>query len=276
MTHFRTPVWAVGWLCGIAFIGTAVQLKHSARPSSSLEMQSTLPRAVQVVMTAGDRYLAANIASFRVLVASTENMTQENYRIQARVQEDAAWLNPAHEDNYYIAAAILPWNHELNSAQNVLRRAAMARPFDWQPAFYFAFNELFFRKQPVLAAEWLQRAAQASTDEMQKLQLLQLASQWVAKSEDPALAVRMHRVMARETRHKAFATFLEKRAQRLENLMALEAAAAAYERRFGHGPKNLMALKVSGELGELPVDPFGAVYGIGPNGKPVVVMESTK
>lgn len=276
MLQPRLPAWVIGLLCSLVFVAASLQLKHAARPSMLLEMQVALPRAVQVVMAGGDRYLAANLAGFRALVASTENMSRENYRIQARVQADAAWLNPAHEDNYYIAAAILPWNDELDAAQFVLRRAALARPFDWQPAFYFAFNERFFHKQPLLAAEWLQRAAEASSDEMQRLQLLQLAAQWAAKSEDPALAIRMHRAMARETRYKAFAAFLDKRAQRLENLMVLETATAAYAQRFGQAPRSVAELKAAGVLGELPADPFGAVYEIGPQGKPAVVMKSIK
>jgi hypothetical protein len=46
--------------------------------------------------------------AFRALVVSTETMSAENYRILGIVQSDAAWLNPAQEDNYYIAAAFCP------------------------------------------------------------------------------------------------------------------------------------------------------------------------
>lgn len=250
----------------VVFVAASTWLSEASRPKVLVEMQVALPRAVQVVMAAGDRFLAANLAGFRALVASTENMQRDNYRIQARVQSDAAWLNPAHEDNYYIAAAILPWNGEVAAAQYVLRRAADARPFDWQPAFYFAFNELTFHKSPFVAARWLNRAAASTSDEMQKIQLQQLAAQWSTKSADPALAIRLHREMARQTRYKAFAEFLEKRAQRLENQMVLSRAWAAYRDRTGENPGSLEVLVAAGLIDRVPADPFGASYLLGADG----------
>jgi len=89
------------------------------RPPVSPEMEVAMPRFVQVVMAAGDRFLAANLAVFRALVVSTATMSAENYRILGIVQSDAAWLNPAQEDNYYIAAAILPWAGEVAAAQYI-------------------------------------------------------------------------------------------------------------------------------------------------------------
>lgn len=256
-----------GALAATVFTVSSTQLKHAQRSSLLQEMQTVLPRAVQVVMAVGDRYLAANLAGFRALVASTETMTRDNYRIQAQVQADAAWLNPYHEDNYYVAAAILPWNDEIDAAQYVLKRAALARVFDWQPAFYFAFNELTFHKSPSIAAEWLKRSADAASDEMQKMQLQQLAAQWVAKSEDPSLAIRLHRAMARETRYKAFSAFLEKRAQRLENLMRIDDALVSYRQQSGRVPAAIAELVAAGVLDNIPLDPFGADYVVGADGK---------
>lgn len=221
------------------YAATIPPLYQRPRESASAEMQVALPRFVQVMMLGGDRYLAANLAGFRALVASTETMGPDNYRIQAVVQSDAAWLNPAHEDNYYIAAAILPWNDQLNAAQFVLRQATLARPFDWQPPFYYAFNTLHFLKNPAEAAVWMRIAGRHTRDEMEQLSFQQLAAQWVSKGEDLDLAIRLHRSMAKETKHRAFATFLEKRAQRLENQLALDHAIARYHKRFGSFPAQL-------------------------------------
>lgn len=259
-------------LAAFVFLSAGAQLRSLPRQSLQIEMRVALPRAVQVLMSAGDRYLAANLAGFRALVASTETMTRDNYRIQGHVQMDAAWLNPAHEDNYYIAAAILPWNDELAAAQYVLRRAALARPFDWQPAFYFAFNELTFNKAPLTAAEWLKRSADAAEDEMQKLQLLQLGAQWATKSGDPLLAIRLHRAMASETRYRAFAAFLEKRADRLEILMHLNRAASEYVARVGKKPSTPADLVNAGFLERVPPDPFGASYAIAADGRVVIAV----
>lgn len=235
--------------------------------SASAEMQVALPRFVQVMMAGGDRYLAANLAGFRALVASTDTMGPDNYRIQAVVQSDAAWLNPAHEDNYYIAAAILPWNDQLDAAQFVLRQATQARPFDWQPPFYYAFNTLHFLKDSAEAAAWMRIAGRHTRDEMEQLSFQQLAAQWVSKGEDLELAIRLHRSMAKETKHRAFANFLERRALRLENQLALDYAIARYHQRFGSFPAQLSELVDRAIIAALPMDPFGMQYTIDDKGK---------
>ena len=226
-----------------------------------------MPRFVQVLLAAGDRYLAANLAGFRALVVSTESMDADAYRILGLVQSDAAWLNPGHEDNYYIAAAILPWYGQVDAAQYVLSQASKARPFDWQPAFYYGFNELHFRKNPVAGAEWLRVAASHAHDEMEQIQLQQMAALWISRGEDVELAIRLHRMMAKETRHKPFAAFLEKRAIRMENLLLLEGAIKRYRSQTGSSPTHLNELVERALLSSIPPDPFGMRYIIDSDGK---------
>jgi tetratricopeptide (TPR) repeat protein len=155
MTILRVSIMALAAMLYALSIHALDRIRHT---SVVEEMQVALPRFVQVGLAGGDRYLAANINGFRALVASTERMKADNFKIQGRVQQDVAWLNPAHEDNYYIAAAILPWNGEVDAAQDVLLRAINARPTDWQPIFYYAFNLYYFKHDPVSAAQWLQKA----------------------------------------------------------------------------------------------------------------------
>ncbi|MES2770597.1 MAG: hypothetical protein V4623_01210 [Pseudomonadota bacterium] len=241
------------------------------RPPLAAEMQIALPRFVQVLMTGGDRYLAANLADFRALVVSTETLPPEGYRVLAQVQQDAAWLNPAHEDNYYIASAILPWYGQLAAAQTILRQASDARPFDPQPPFYYAFNTLHFLKDPIEAARWLRVAAAHSDDELEKIQFQQLASAWLSKGDDLALAIALQKAMIKEARHAGFARFLQKRLQRLENLFALEQAMARYRQATGKAPTQLNDLLRHGELKSLPLDPFGALYWIDAKGRPALL-----
>lgn len=259
------------FFCFVLFAALVPSLYALPRSLASPEMEVALPRFVQVLMAAGDRFLAANLAGFRALVVSTEKMTAENFRILGIVQSDVAWLNPAHEDNYYIAAAILPWSGEVAAAQYILRRASEARPFDWQPAFYYAFDALHFQKDPVIGAEWLRIAADHAPDEMEKIQLQQLAAQWVSRGEDKEMAIRMLRTMARETQHEAFARFLERRAVRLENIAALEAAATLFREREGRVPTRIDELVGQGLLSSLPADPFNMRYTFDTKGAVIAV-----
>ena len=268
----------MGWLRErsgllLALLGLAVYaalipaLYARPRPPVSPEMEVALPRFVQVLMAAGDRYLAANLAGFRALVVSTETMSAENYRILGIVQSDAAWLNPAHEDNYYLAAAILPWAGELAAAQYVLRRASDARPFDTGPPFFYGFNELHFRKRPAEAAKWLLIAASHADNDMDQIQLQQMAALWVSKGEDIEFSIRLHRAMARETRYTSFARFLERRADRLENLLMLDRAIARYREITGESPTRLQQLVEASIVPAIPTDPFAMRYVIDTNGR---------
>ncbi len=252
------------------FLAFVPRLQKRPRLAASTEMQVAIPRSVQVAMALGDRYLAANLAGFRVLTASTESMTPDGFRIMGIVQSDIAWLNPAHEDNYYLAAAILPWNGEVDAAQVVLRRASDARPFDWQPAFYYGFNEMHFRHDFVEGAKWLDVAAKHTNDDAEQIQLQQLAARWVSKGENLSFAVALHRNMAKSTHNRAFALFLEKRAVRLENLIALDNAVALCHSKYGVLATTIQALVDSGCITEMPVDPFGVEYGIDSVGNPVL------
>jgi hypothetical protein len=268
----------MGWLRErsgllLALLGLAVYaalipaLYARPRPPVSPEMEVALPRFVQVLMAAGDRYLAANLAGFRALVVSTEAMSAENYRILGIVQSDAAWLNPAHEDNYYLAAALLPWAGEVAAAQYVLRRATDARPFDTGPPFFYGFNELHFLKRPAEGAKWLLIAASHADNDMDQIQLQQMAALWVSKGEDIEFSIRLHRAMARGNALHGFARFLERRANRLENLLMLDRAIARYDELTGKPPTRLQQLVDSSIVPAIPPILLRCEYVIDANGK---------
>lgn len=252
----------------ILFGFAAKGLSHTPRRVAGPELLVTLPVVAQVVLAGGDRYLAANMATFRALVTSTEVMTADDFALQGKIQADAAWLNPAQEDNYYIAAAILPWNGQLEASQYILSRAAAARPFDWQPPFYYAFNAYYFLKDPVEGARWLRKASEATADEEMILGFQQIAALWVAKGPDLEVAIGLHRELAKKTRHKEFAAFLEKRAVRLENLLKIEKSVASYQQSKGFLPTTIEELVGAGVLSAVPIDPFGMAYMLDQHGRP--------
>ncbi len=260
MTADLKQTWWPGLLAlllALSFVATAERLKTVPRQTVDLELQVALPLFVQVFMAAGDRYLAANLAAIRALVVVTEKMRPEDYRILGKVQEDASWLNPAHEDNYYIATAILPWNGELDAAQTILRRASLARRFDYQPAFYYAFHLLHFKGDPVGASAWLREAAEKLPRDDERLIMQNFAARWIDRAHDVDLAIRIVEAMAKQARRKDFRAYLEQRVARLQSLKELRAAAGRYSERVGHPPVELQDLVDSGLIPSIPSDPFG-------------------
>jgi hypothetical protein len=262
-----TPVLAL--VLALVFVTASQRLKAVPRQSVSAEMQVALPLFVQVFMAMGDRYLAANIAAIRALVVSTEKMKPEDYAVLGKVQGDVSWLNPAHEDNYYIAFAILPQYGELDAAQTILARASRIRFFDYQPSFFYAFNQWYYRHDPVGAAAWLREAAAKLPDPDQQLTMQNMAARWMDKAQDTELAIRVVEAMAKEARRRDFRRYLETRVVRLRQLQQLRRA-ITYRERFGRPVANLQELVNSGILPALPQDPFGFGFGFDPQGNIVL------
>lgn len=266
------PFWpAIGLLSAMAY-GFAIQgLGHVPRISASQEMMVVFPRFIQVAMAAGDRYLAANLAGFRVLVAETNKMKEANFAVQAKLQKDIAWLNPGHEDNYYIASAILPWNGQLEAAQYVLRRAIDGRPADWSPLFYYAFNLYHFQRDPATAAQWLLKAVERPMSENDALAVQNIAVRWFEKGYQPIQAAALVDGIARQSRSEGFKKYLNQRAQRIRSLAQLQEAASKYQAVTGKMPSELDDLIKAKIITALPIDPFGFGFALDNNGTPILL-----
>ena len=247
----------VALLAATVFVATAQRLKSAPRQSVRVEMQVALPLFVQVFMSAGDRFLAANIAAIRALVADVFKMQPEEFAILAEVQEDVSWLNPGHEDNYYIAAAVLPWQGQFDSGQRILARATQARHFDYQPAFYYGFNLMHFKGDAAGAAAWMREAAEHLPEGPNRLQMQNLAAIWMDKAQDVGLAIRVVEAMARQTKRQDFRRYLEMRVTRLRAVQSLRDAEATYRQRFARAPAALQDLIDAGIIASVPQDPFG-------------------
>lgn len=256
----RTANWKLGvaaLLAAAVFVATAQRLKSAPRQSVRVEMQVALPLFVQVFMTVGDRFLAANIAAIRALVVDIYKMKPEEFAILAKVQEDVSWLNPGHEDNYYIAAAVLPWQGQFDAAQRILARATKARRYDYQPAFYYGFNLLHFKGDAAGASAWMREAAEHLPEGNDRLQMQNLAAIWLDKAQDVDLAIRVVEAMARQTKRRDFQRYLEMRVTRLRALQSLRGAEASFRQRFGRPPATLQDILDAGIMTALPRDPFG-------------------
>jgi hypothetical protein len=269
----NAKLWLVAILAAMVFVSSGQRLKLAPRQSVNVEMQVALPLFIQVAMAGGDRFLAANIAAIRALWVDNFKMQREEFKVLAKVQEDVSWLNPGHEDKYYIAAAILPWNGELDAAQRILARATLARRFDYHPAFYYAFHLLHFKGDAVGASNWMREAAEYLPEGNNRLQMQNLAAIWLDKADDLELAISVVGAMAKEANRGDFRRYLEQRVIRLQMLREMRAAAASYQQRFGRPITALTDLVASGIITELPKVPFGFGFAIDKQGQ-VVLQDS--
>lgn len=268
MTPRRASALA-GVLLALGFVASGLlsqRLLHQRRLTASEEMLVALPLVPQLLMSGGDRYLAANLGTWRALVAVPERMSRQQFAVQGRLQKDVAWLNPRHEDNYWVAAAILPWNGQHPAAQEVLRAASIARPYDWQPQFYYAFGMYYFDRNPDAGAQWLHTAAQRLSDQDDHYMLESIAASWYEKRYAPLDAADYLEVMARQSRSSGFKLYLLRRVERLRALATLREAASRFQTLRGRPLRDVNELTAAGLVKSLPKDPFGFGFGIDPKG----------
>lgn len=239
----------------------------------SRELTVRVPLVFQILTAAGDRYLAANLSGFRILVSEAYRMGPAELSLQAQLQKDVSWLNPAHEDNYYIAAAILSVPELIPAAQYILRRAADARPTDWQPLFYYGFNRYYFEKDPVAGAQALLEAVPRMRDEGESWTMQNLAARWIERGYSAADAARIVGGMADNANPGRFKRYLNHRAQRLRDLAMLKDAATRFRETQGRRLSSLDELVTMKLIEQIPEDPFRRGYTLDPQGEPVFAQK---
>jgi hypothetical protein len=262
--RLMVPVVLIASLLGFSTATSRLEKIH--RMDSNDEMSVALPKFIQVLMAGGDRFLAANINVFRSLTVDFETEKSDRVSIEAQLQQDASWFNPRHEDNYYLAAALLTWSGNTDAAKSILGAASDTRPYDMLPPFYSAFIRYYFDHNPADGIAWLNIAAQHTSDDQQRLGLEKLAALWASKESDRQLALKFLDAMAAQSSNSALKSHIEKNKARVMNLILIEQAAAAFHLRTHRFPATVDTLLQSGELKEIPTDPLGAVYALDSEG----------
>lgn len=262
--------WGLILLAFAGFWWAGLALRDHARPQQAVEvLRVRMPLVVQLAYAAGDPYLAANINVFRSLMVDPRITEGETYRIQAQLQVDASLFNPRHEDNYYVSAAILPWNGEAMAAQQILLRAAQSRQWDMWPAFFYAFNAMYFEHDMAKAGHWAEVAAKRYPRNAAALR--DMAAKWYERGDDPAVALGILKAMHDQSRDGNFRLLLQARMQRLEGLQALRRAAQAYRTEHAKAPARLEGLIGYAGLAQLPQDPLALGYVLDAAGQPQLV-----
>ena len=256
--------WAAFWLTGS-------QLQDQPRISEQDLLRVRLPAPLQLTYAGGDPYLAANLNVFRAMMVEASVTEQETYRVQARLQVDAARFNPYHEDNYYIAAAILPWNGFVPETHEILSRASEARYWDWMPPFFHAFDNWYFERDMRAAGDWAEIAATRSSEVNAKA-LRAMAAKWYERGDDPQLARSLIAALQEQTRDPDLRAQLQARLDRLDGLLALRAAYEEYKQRSGQPPARLEDLLGHAGLTELPHDPMQLGYELDNTGLPILQL----
>lgn len=251
-----------------------VQWAKQHPPASAVDtINVAVSPLVQMILTGGDRYLAANVGAFRAMILGVEYLDQPGLAVLAKVQRDVAFLNPAHEDNYYVAQAVLPWAGDVVSANEIMAKAAIGREWDFLPLFFLGFNQMYFQQDFMAAARSMEEAAARSSGD-QREGLLDLSAKFYERADDPHLALRLVKAIQASARDPALRAFLQARIVRIEGLIALQEAADRFRTREERMPVSLSELVSAQDIAAIPIDPLGSGYALAKNGVPGLVRKA--
>ncbi|MFT3757750.1 hypothetical protein [Thauera sp.] len=233
----------------------------NAAPPAEVFDRVVLSAPVQLLLTGGDRFLAANFESIRAVATASDapEAAEANASFAIRARRVVAQLNPCHEDNYYQGNALLTWGGAVAEGNDLLRRATDCRFWDEVPPFFYGFNQYFFLHDVDGARAALETAAERATDNaagFRKFAIMLAAGELMDDSAALEFLQREHA----QTSDPKLQGMLDKRIIRLQGLMALRAAQQRYEARFGQALTNPQALIDSGELNAFPDDPLRIGY----------------
>jgi hypothetical protein len=249
------------FLLFLAYLLFAVGARNVAPPTlAATEVPGSvvLPAPMQVALYMGDRYLAANVEATRVLMTGgpVQGIAQDYFD---RLHQTVAVLNPCHEDNYYVANALLAWAGSVDPALDILRAATRCRFWDEMPPFFLGYDLYFFKRQNHQAKEALFEAAARSTEN--RAGFLRAGILFEAETYPDLHAAQKFLIAQRDQAHDGkLKQLLEQRIGRLAGLILLQDAQAAFEHRFARPLRNPNELLTSGTLKEFPLDPVKLGY----------------
>lgn len=247
-------------LCFSGFI--ALMLWRAEQPATAMPAPShdrvVIAAPVLVALYGGDRFLAADLEALRLAATGRDDGESDTFYL-LRAHKVVAELNPCHEDNYYLANALLTWGGAVEAGGGILERATRCRQWDEVPPFLYGFNQYFFNRDIETAQQALEVAATRAgrnAPGIRKLAVMIEAEQ--IEDEEIALDfLRRERDRAADPKLKAM---LDKRVTRVEGLKKLRDAQRTYEARTGKTLREPGALIETGILDAFPRDPLNWGY----------------
>jgi len=258
--HRSLPLFLI--LAALFALGTQ-RLSHLPPRLPAADTLVAMPPVLLLGLYGGDRHLAANLESARLMVADAENAPAAGLRYYQQAHAAISSLNPCHEDNYYVANSILAWGGAQTEAFRILQRATDCRFWDDWPAFFYGYNQLYFNQDAATAARYMQLAADRHGENRLMFQRLAITLQ--ARGLGTKQAIAFLQAQQQSSRDARLRRSLGYRIERLQGLLQLEDAGASYQQRFGHPLRQAQDLLKTGILPAFPQDPLGLGYTFDPD-----------
>lgn len=260
MKRYRVP-WLFVVLYCTYIIASGLQGRVEQYEYHS-EDRVVLSAPLQLVLYAGDRYLAANFETIRLAATGLQVNPATGTidgRYLLRAHHVVAQLNACHEDNYYLANAILSWAGANEEVNEILWSATQCRHWDFLPPFLYGFNQYFFDRNITEAQRALEIAAQRSQENANAMRRFAVMI-GTEQFDDESMALAYLKQQQAQAESDNLARSLQERVVRLEGLITLREAQTVYEAEYNMPLGSPQDLLDSGLLDSFPTDPLGIGY----------------
>jgi hypothetical protein len=270
-SSLRAPA-AFVMCCALAVIGLIALFvlqqtldQRLDRDVTRIEELAQLPRGEYLKpMLLGYQHVGADLLWLQLLqVLGKKKTTADEYEWIYHALEVITTLDPQYDYAYYVGGVVLTnLANRTDLSNRLLEKGFAANPTVWNLPFLLGYNYYFILGDAAKGAEYMAAAA--------KLQggpnyLPGLASRMYAEANNPEVALQLLRALWLQTQDREMREVLENRAKEIiieRDIQALESARDAYRDKYGRLPKALNDLVMSGEVRQIPHEPFGGSYNL--------------
>lgn len=258
----RSNPWLITAILGVITFLIAGHLTtpgEFSRSQSEVKDRVVISAPVQLLMYAGDQFLAADLELFRLASTATVSGDKDAASYLIRAHLLVSQLNPCHEDNYYIGNSLLTWGGLENEGSNLLLRATECRSWDYIPPFLYGINQHYFHRNNLEAQRALELAASRSPENYASLRKTAIM---IAAGEFNDIRMARDYLLHQheQTTDTKLRDMLTKRIARLDGLIALQTAQKQFEKQYGRPLKAPQELLTSGIIPHFPHDPLRIGY----------------
>ena len=239
----------------------------------------TYPSTIAIeMMSLGNRELASALIFYNAQFYFGEKYAwrreSPEYQRLFVALDRATDLDPRNMDCYYFAQGlfsdITPAIPVLN---RLLEKGMRYRPQDWYLPFFISANYYFQLKDPIKAAEYLQKAAAINPN---NTQFVSLSARMLYQGNQTQAAITYLEAFIKETNNPAVRKKLLLRLRALTAIHLLDNAVADFTKKEGRPPRSLNEVVTLGLIKKIPQDPYGGTFYLDETGKVYTTSKLTE
>lgn len=215
-------------------------------------------------MLLGYQHVGADLLWLQLLqVLGKKKTTADEYEWIYHALDVITTLDPQYDYAYYVGGVVLTnLANRTDLSNRLLEKGFAANPTIWNLPFLLGYNYYFIFGDAARGAEYMAAAAKLPGGPSY---LPGLASRMYAEANNPEVALQLLRALWLQTQDQQMREVLENRAKEIiieRDIQTLESAREVYRDKHGHLPKALNDLVMSGEVEQIPDEPFGGTYNL--------------